>query len=148
MLNIFAGVPQAAVRHLSSVAPSSAVRNFQLSVVTSYLLHTAHLRNSYVCWWIIKDWPQITPVCLRTHSASLPQYPRHKVPSPPRLPCCMFCRTVLVPPPRPGLGRGSVNLKWNVGSLVEQEAAGAGHNTSDDEATVIDTASSIQLKLL
>ena len=142
MLNIFAGVPQAAVRHLSSVAPSSAVRNFQLSVVTSYLLHTAHLRNSDVCWWIIKDWPQITPVCLRTHSASLPQYPRHKVPSPPRLPCCMFCRTVLVPPPRPGLGRGSVNLKWNVGSLVEQEAAGAGHNTSDDEATVIDTVSS------
>ena len=59
----------------------------------------------------------------------------------------MFCRTVLVPPPRPGLVRGSVNLKWNVGSLVEQEAAGAGHNTSDDDATVIDTASSIQLKL-
>ena len=31
---------------------------------------------------------------------------------------------------------------------MEQEAAGAGHNTSDDDATVIDTASSIQLKLL
>ena len=41
-----------------------------------------------------------------------------------------------------------VNLKWNVGSLVEQEAAGAGHNTSDDDATVIDTASSIHLELL
>ena len=43
--------------------------------------------------------------------------------------------------------RGSVNLKWNVGSLVEQEAAGAGHNTSDDDATVMGTSSSIHLKL-
>ena len=44
----------------------------------------------------------------------------------------------------PATRAAPVNLKWNVGSLVEQEAAGAGHNTSDDDATVIDTASSIQ----